>query len=196
MTLLAPVLLAIVTYLLMRRRGRVFLEQEEALALGYYTLLAIAQRIWAGHVSYDDFIATPLMLAFPVVVGHARGASRGASAAMVGGWALCLMSIAFTLVPEGQVPSFPGQYVIAIALLGITAALAGARFVPKAIKPLLTVTYLLFVACFHPEFLHSLVPFVIQFSAVALASLGLVLNPFGARTVSTVHYPTSPSRRT
>lgn len=195
-SLVGPALLALMTYLVMRRRGRVFLELEEAVCLGLFVVLGLAQRVFAGQVNLNGFVLTPLYLAIPVVVGHARGAARGASASMLGGWALCFTALAFADVPAGTPVVFPLQYMLWVGLMGILGGTAGIRGLPKALKPLLTLLYLLFVGAHHPEYMRSLAPYVVQFIAIAVASAGLLLNPFKAPPVPTIHYPTSPSRRT
>jgi hypothetical protein len=197
MSLVATLLMALVTYLVMRRRGRVFLESEEAIIMAVYAMLAMAQRIYAGNVNLDDFVATPVYFAIPVVIGHARAPARGAAAAMLGGWTLCVVALALTPDPTtgGPLAGLPGQYLLIIGMLGLTGAVAGLNAIPKALKPLFTGSYLVLVAAYHPEYLHSLAPFIIQFTAMALSCLGLILNPFKARPVPMVHYPTSPSRR-
>jgi hypothetical protein len=195
MTLVGTVLMVIVTYMIMRRRGRVFLEPEEAVTLAFYAVLALVQRVYAGGVNLNDFVATPLYFAFPVVLGHARGPARGAAAALVGGWTLVVMAVGLTPEATTSLAGLPGQYLVLVALMGLIGAGAGLSFVPKALKPPLCAGYLLLVAAYHPEFLRSLAPFVIQFIAMALAAAGLILNPFRGRAVPTVHYPTSASRR-
>lgn len=195
MTLVGLALLAVVTYLAMRRRGRVFMEPEEAIVMAAFVILAIVQRLTSGSVNLNDHFITPIFFALPVVVGHARGPARGATSSILGGAAVCVLSVALRTEPMWPgLSQLPGQYIVLPVLLGLTGAGAGLRGLPKAIKPLLTATWMLFVALYHPEYLESVAPYVTQFTSIILASLGLYFNPFRPQTVS-IHYPTSPSRR-
>jgi hypothetical protein len=197
MTLAALILLALVTYLIMKRRGRVFLEPEEASMLAVFGLLATVQKLTSGSVNVNDHFITPLYLALPVVVGHARGTARGATSAILGGAAICTLAAAF--VPADQAASLtriPGQYVVLVVVLGLVGAGAGLRYIPKALKPLLTLGWLLFVALYHPEYLESVSAYVTLFTSIALASLGLYFNPLKPAQAKQIHYPTDPSRRT
>jgi hypothetical protein len=196
MTLVGLILLALVTLLVMKRRGRVFLEPEEASMLAAFGLLATVQKLSSGSVNLNDHFITPLYFALPVVVGHARGTARGATSAILGGAAICTLAACF--VPADQAVSLtqvPGQYIVLVVVLGLVGAGAGLRLVPKALKPLLTLGWLLFVALYHPEYLESVSAYVTLFTSVALASLGLYFNPFKPAQVQQIHYPTDPSRR-
>ena len=197
MTLASLAFIALVTYLIMKRRGRVFLESEEASMLAAFSVLAIVQRLTSGSVNINDHFITPLYFALPVVVGHARGTASGATSAILGGSAICILATAFqTSGQEAALSQMPGQYVVLVVMLAITGAGAGLRYIPKALKPLLTVSWMLIVAVYHPEYLESVAAYVTQFTSIALASLGLYFNPFKPAPVPTIHYPTDPSRRT
>jgi len=196
MTLVGLILLALVTYLIMKRRGRVFLEPEEASMLAAFSLLATVQRLSSGSVNLNDHFITPLYFALPVVVGHARGTARGATSAILGGAAICILAAAF--VPADQVASLtrvPGQHIVVVVVLGLVGAGAGLRYIPKALKPLLTLGWLLVVALYHPEYLESVSAYVTLFTSIVLASLGLYFNPFKPSPVPRIHYPADPSRR-
>ncbi|MBW2262598.1 MAG: hypothetical protein JRG91_11545 [Deltaproteobacteria bacterium] len=197
MTLASLVLIALVTYLIMKRRGRIFLEPEEAAMLAAFSVLAVVQKLTSGSVNLNDHFITPLYFALPVVVGHARGSARGATSAIFGGASICILATAFQ--PSGQgaaLSQVPGQYIVLVVMLALTGAGAGLRYIPKALKPLLTVSWMLVVAIYHPEYLESVASYVTQFTTIALASLGLYFNPFKPVPVPTIHYPTDPSRRT
>lgn len=197
MMLAGLVILALITYLIMKRRGRVFLEPEEAAMLAAFGALAAVQKLSSGSVNINDHFITPLYFALPVVVGHARGPARGATSSILGGAAICVLASAF--LPAGQaggLTSIPGQHIVIVTLLGLTGAGAGLRYIPKALKPLLTLGWILAVALYHPEYLESVSAYVTQFTSIALASLGLYFNPFKPAPVAKIHYPTDPSRRT
>lgn len=196
MTLAGLVLLALITYLIMKRRGRVFLEPEEAAMLAAFSALAALQKLTSGSVNINDHFITPLYFALPVVVGHARGTARGATSAILGGAAICILASA--LAPAGRgtgLLQIPGQHIVLVTLLALTGAGAGLRGIPKALKPLLTLSWMLVVALYHPEYLESVAAYVTQFTSIALASLGLYFNPFKPAPIPTIHYPTDPSRR-
>jgi hypothetical protein len=194
-TIVGLIVLALATYLLMRRRGRVFLEPEEGFVMAAFALLALVQRLSSGSVNLNDYFVTPLYFAIPVVVGHARGPARGATSSILGGAVICLLSAALQPTPVPlPLSQIPGQYLVLPVLLCVTGAGSGLRQLPKALKPLLSATWIIFVAVYHPEYLESAAAYVTQFTAVALASLGLYFNPFKPKTVS-IHYPSSPSRR-
>jgi len=195
-TLVGLIVVAIVAYLAMRRRGRVFLESEEGFIVGAFALLAIVQRLALGNVSLSDHFVTPLYFALPVVSGYSRGPARGLTAAVLGGAVISAIAIAFAEpVPGETLAGFPGQHLVLIVALGLTGAGAGLRTLPKALKPLLASTWLLLAAAYHPEYARSLSAYVTLFASITLASLGLYLNLVHPPAVSTIHYPTSPSRR-
>jgi hypothetical protein len=195
MTFVGFVVVALATYLLMRRRGRVFLEPEEGAMVAVTCLLAVAQRLSSGSVNLNDHFITPLYFALPIVVGHARGPARGATSAILSGATICILAACLQDAPAPPLSRLPGQHLVLIVLLGITGAGAGMRHIPKALKPLLALSWLVVVAVYHPEYLSGTDAYVTQFSSIALASLGLYFNPIKPMQSVQIHYPTSPSRR-
>jgi hypothetical protein len=196
MTVVGLIIIGLIVYMVMRRRGRVFLEPDEAILISAFSVLAILQRLITGSVNLNDHFITPIYFALPVIVGHARGAARGLTGAILGGAMICILAMCFT--PGATLPPsilFPGQYVVLVVLLGLTSAAAGLRVLPKAIKPLFSASWLILVAAYHPEYLESVGAYVIAFTSVTLSALGLYFNPFKPPAVAQIQYPVSPSRR-
>jgi len=192
------VLIASVVYLIMKRRGRVFLESEEGTVLGLTILLCLAQKIFRDDISLSDIYITPFYIAIVICPGHARGASQGATCGFFTAAMVSFCGLAFAdPVTAAHAPALhvPMQYLIFMLLWMLMGALAGLREIPKVFKPCLSAVWLLLVAAYHPQFLRNLNAYIILFGAVALSSLGLYFNLFKRGVISTIFYPTSPSRR-
>jgi hypothetical protein len=190
-------LIASVVYLMMKRRGRVFLESEEGIVLGLTLLLCLAQKIFRDSISLSDIWVTPFYIAIVICPGHARGSSRGAICGFFASVVVsfCALAFAESVAAPSAGHRLPMQYMVFMVLWMLMGGLAGLREIPKVFKPLLSALWLLFVAAYHPQFLRNLDAYIILFGAVALASLGLYYNLFKSGVVSTIFYPTSPSRR-
>lgn len=190
-------LLAAVVYLIMRRRGRVFLESEEGIILGLTLLLCFAQKIFRDDISLSDIYITPFYMAIVICPGHARGSSQGATCGFFAALVISFCALAFADPGAAQAAGLqiPMQYMVFMLLWMFMGALAGLREIPKVFKPLLSGIWLLLVAAYHPQFLRNLNTYIILFGATGLASLGLYYNLFKRGVISTIFYPTSPSRR-
>ena len=194
---LLGVVLAVVV-LIMRRRGRVFLEMEEGYVLGLTFILCTVQKISCGNVSLSDVFVTPFYLALVVCAGHVRGPAQGAVCGFFSALIIGFSALVFAVYETGLTLSagFPLQYIFLMVMWMILGGLAGLREIPKALKPLLSGLWILFVAVYSPQFLRNLSAYVILFGAVALSALGLYLNLFKRRVVPTVAYPAAaPARR-
>lgn len=190
------ILMAVVV-LIMRRRGRVFLESEEGYVLSVTLILCMLQKIFFQNVSVSDTFITPLYIAVVICAGHARGPAQGAVCGFFSALVISISALAFIRFETGQAPAlhFPLQYVYFIIVWMTLGGMAGLREIPKPIKPLLAVIWLLFVGAYSPSFLRNLGAYITLFAAVALSSLGLYFNLFRRGGVSTVFYPMSPPRR-
>jgi hypothetical protein len=190
-------LAAAVTFLIIRRRGRVFLEREEGLSLGLTLVLCLVQKILVQYVSLSDVFVTPFYLALVICIGHARGPAQGAVSGFFSALVITFCSLAFTIFEMSETGSaaFPLQYVFVIVVWMLIGGTAGMKEIPKAFKPFLVLLWLLFVAAYSPPFLRNLNAYIILFGAICLSSVGLYFNLFRRKSVSTVFYPTSPSRR-
>lgn len=186
-----------VVVLIMRRRGRIFLESEEGYVLAVTLLLCMLQKIFFQNVSLSDTFITPFYIAVVICAGHARGSAQGAVCGFFSALIISVSALAFIRFETGQAPAlhFPLQYVHFMIVWMTMGGVAGLRWIPKPVKPLLAVVWLMFVAGYSPPFLRNLSAYITLFAAVALASLGLYFNLFKRGGASTIFYPTSPSRR-
>jgi hypothetical protein len=184
-------------YLILKKRGRAFLEWDEGYVLAIVFVLCVAQKIIRGYISLSDVFITPFYISIMICVGHARGSAQGAMSGFLSAFVIAFCSICFTHSLTGKLPEgyFPIQHLFVMALWMIMGAMAGMKEIPKAIKPVLAGLWLLLVATYQPQFLKNLSCYIILFSAVAISSLGLYFNVFRKKSVTTIHYPTGPSRR-
>lgn len=191
-------LVAAVVYLVMRRRGRVFLDREEAYIIGVTFMLCMVQKSFIQYVSLSDIFVTPFYISLVICAGHAGGADKGAVCGFFAALVISLCALAFTVFDTGDLSGrhLPLQYIIIMVMWMVIGAAAGTRSLPKAAKPFLAGFWLFLVAAYSPHYLRNLGAYIIVFGAVSLSALGLYLNLFKRRGVSTVYYPTSPSRRT
>ena len=186
-----------VVVLIMRRRGRLFLESEEGAVLSTTLILCMLQKIFFQNVSLSDTYITPLYIALIICAGHARGPAQGAVCGFFSALVISVSALAFIRFETGQAPAlyFPLQYVYLMIVWMTLGGMAGLREIPKPLKPLLAVIWLLFVGAYSPSFLRNLGAYITLFAAVALAALGLYVNLFKRGGAATIFYPTSPSRR-
>jgi hypothetical protein len=192
------VLTAAAVYLIMRRRGRVFLEREEAYVIAVTFILCMVQKAFIQYVSLSDIFVTPFYISIVICAGHAGGSDKGAVCGFFTALVISLCALAFTGFDTGDLPArhIPLQYVVIMVMWMIIGAAAGTRLIPKPAKPFIAGLWLFLVAAYSPHYLRNLSAYIIVFGAVALSALGLYLNLFKRSGVSTVYYPTSPSRRT
>lgn len=186
-----------VVYLVMRRRGRVFLEKEEGFVLGITLLLCIAQKLIIYNISLSDIFVTPFFVAMIICVGHAKGPAQGAICGFLSSFMISLCALVFMNFETGSVPglNFPLQYIFIMAVWMLLGGMSGMKEIPKAFKPFLAIFWILLVAVYSPGFLRNLSAYIILFGAIGLSALGLYFNIFKRGITSTVFYPTSPPRR-
>lgn len=183
-----------IVLLILRRRGRLFLESYEGYALGITFLLCVTQKIISGTTSLTEPIITPLYIAAIICMGHGYGASSGAVCGFCSATIISFASTAFTtsagIEPvENYSSIIPFQHLTFMALWFITGALSGSKSIPKILKPFLSITWLVFILIYNPSFLRNLVAYIIMFESISLSSAGLYFNIFKARAIPSTTTP-------
>jgi hypothetical protein len=143
------------------------------------TVAGLIQHVFEPHVSFDDFVFTPLYLGLPVAI-----ASRSVRDAL---WVACfgligLIAIKFPgggflgfLTADGGFPAWPQYAGTLITLLAVTLAANGiARLTSASFAPAAILLWVLFAAVYIPDAFSDLS----TYSKIALAmAASIALRP-------------------